>query len=163
GDGGVTAADVNGDGRADLVVVSALGVNVLLGNGDGSFQAPRTLLTAGRQPSGAAVADFTGDGQAGLGRVASDSNRGSRLRGQGGLARGRPRRLGLGLPRARRGGGPGGPGGVAAPGRPRLPPPPPVPRLMAEPWRISTRTANSTWSWPRRTGLTSSSATATAP
>ena len=49
----VAVADVNGDGKPDLVVANYYGsnVSVLLGNGDGTFQAPRTSPPAwGRVP-----------------------------------------------------------------------------------------------------------------
>src|SRR5205807_740219 len=36
----LAAADVNGDGRMDLVSSAPSGVEVLLGNGDGTFQFP---------------------------------------------------------------------------------------------------------------------------
>jgi hypothetical protein len=64
----VAVADVNGDGKPDLVVADAGGyghsggVSVLLGNGDGTFQAPRTF-GAGLHPISVAVADFNGDGK----------------------------------------------------------------------------------------------------
>jgi hypothetical protein len=38
-------ADLNGDGRLDLVAANASGVLVLVGNGDGSFQTPRPPLS----------------------------------------------------------------------------------------------------------------------
>ena len=54
-------ADMNGDGKSDVVVANATGgVGVLLGNGNGTFQ-PSTTYGAG---SGAvAVADVNGDGK----------------------------------------------------------------------------------------------------
>jgi hypothetical protein len=67
----VAIADLNGDGRPDLVVTnyyyraaskSYVGtVDVLLGNGDGTFQAPQSLA-AGPNPHSVAVADLTGNG-----------------------------------------------------------------------------------------------------
>jgi hypothetical protein len=55
--------DVNGDGRPDLVTTneSANNLSVLLGNGDGTFQAQKTFPT-GQYPISLAVADFNGDG-----------------------------------------------------------------------------------------------------
>ncbi|MGH9143610.1 MAG: FG-GAP repeat domain-containing protein [Vicinamibacterales bacterium] len=65
-------ADVNRDGKADLVVATAsdLGgaehsnalVAVLLGNGDGTFQTPVVYDSGGNGPSSLAVADLNGDG-----------------------------------------------------------------------------------------------------
>jgi hypothetical protein len=54
----VAAADVNGDGKIDLVTD---GVSVLLGNGDGTFQRGASVVSGG---SGAVnVGDFNGDGK----------------------------------------------------------------------------------------------------
>ncbi len=57
----VTVADVNGDGKADLVAVSGSSAVVLLGNGNGTFQPPQTFA-AGPSTSFVAVADLNGDG-----------------------------------------------------------------------------------------------------
>src|SRR2546427_1474363 len=59
----VGIADVNGDGRPDLLTVNtgANTVSVLLGNGAGSF-GPRTDFATGAVPHGLAIADLDGDG-----------------------------------------------------------------------------------------------------
>ena len=58
-------ADLNGDGAEDLILTgggfSFGAVSVILGNGDGTFRAPRQL-TANRNPYGVAVGDLNGDG-----------------------------------------------------------------------------------------------------
>ena len=59
------AADFNGDGKLDLAVCHDSGGNtilVLLGNGDGTFQAP-VLYTSGTDTTHLAVGDFNGDGK----------------------------------------------------------------------------------------------------
>jgi hypothetical protein len=57
-------ADVNGDNKLDLVVASPTdnSVSLLMGNGDGSFQQPQTLVV-GANPDSVAVADVNGDGK----------------------------------------------------------------------------------------------------
>jgi hypothetical protein len=68
--GSVVVADVNGDGKPDIVVLSvcAIGsscgvVGVLLGNGDGTFQTAVTYGSGGYGASSVAVADVNGDGK----------------------------------------------------------------------------------------------------
>jgi hypothetical protein len=65
----VAVADVNGDGKPDLLVANCgIGcggsgkgtVGVLLGNGDGTFQTAVTYGSGGLQPLAVAVADVTG-------------------------------------------------------------------------------------------------------
>jgi hypothetical protein len=61
----VAVADVNGDGHPDVVVAS-LGqdngvVGVLLGNGDGTFQAPASYSSGGWTAESVAIADVNGD------------------------------------------------------------------------------------------------------
>src|SRR5438105_4128947 len=54
-------ADMNGDGKQDIVVAnySSATVSLLLGNGDGTFQAPQSFA-AGSNPNSVVVADVNG-------------------------------------------------------------------------------------------------------
>src|SRR5229473_403315 len=82
----VAVGDFNGDGAADLAVanyIAAGTVTVLLGNGDGSFQAPRAFSTGGRYPFSVAVGDLNGDGRPDLAVVNVSSNSASVLLGNG--------------------------------------------------------------------------------
>ena len=60
----VVAVDVNGDGKPDLVACNVFDgtISISLGNGDGTFQAPRPYAV-GNQPQYVAVGDFNGDGK----------------------------------------------------------------------------------------------------
>lgn len=80
----VAVADLNADGKLDLVVSnqncnSARGpcvagtVSVLLGNGDGTFQAQKEFV-AGEDPNWVAVGDFNGDGKLDLAVVNGQGN-----------------------------------------------------------------------------------------
>ena len=71
----VALADVNGDGKLDLLVTEETftcigvdcdntgGVSILLGNGDGTFQAPVSYNSGGIGPMSVAAADVNGDGK----------------------------------------------------------------------------------------------------
>jgi hypothetical protein len=79
----VVAADVNGDGKADLATANRDGsASVLLGNGNGSFQGQATFAAAA-SPNGIAVADVNGDAKHDLVVVNRDSDSVSVLLGNG--------------------------------------------------------------------------------
>jgi len=72
----VAVADVNGDGKPDIVVANFCGgetsclggyaagtVGVLLGNGDGTFRTAVTYSSGGYSASSVAIADVNGDGK----------------------------------------------------------------------------------------------------
>lgn len=83
----IAAADFDADGKLDLAVTNNPdGVNgqvsVLLGNGDGTFQAAQ-VTTAGAAPVAMAAADFNGDHQADVAVVDFNQDRVSVLLGNG--------------------------------------------------------------------------------
>jgi Na+-translocating ferredoxin:NAD+ oxidoreductase RnfD subunit len=62
---GCVAADLNGDGRRDLIVTTTSGIKLLWNNGNGTFTegARGAGMTASGWYTGAAVADVNGDGR----------------------------------------------------------------------------------------------------
>ena len=74
----VAIADVNLDGKPDLLIANAVSntVSVLLGNGNGTFQNQQTFA-AGSGPFAIAVADVNQDGKPDLVVADSGSNSGS--------------------------------------------------------------------------------------
>jgi hypothetical protein len=61
--------DFNGDGKLDIATANndaTSSVSVLLGNGDGTFQAPIQLASGGLDPTAIAAGDFNGDGRTDL-------------------------------------------------------------------------------------------------
>ena len=61
----IAVADVNGDGKPDLLVANSdsSSVDVLLGNGDGTFQTAVSYSSGGYNPDSIAVGDVNGDGK----------------------------------------------------------------------------------------------------
>src|SRR5207253_7353865 len=63
---GLAVADLNADGRPDVVTGNSSTISVLLGNGDGtlSYDSTGSNFAAGTYPAGGVVAigDFTSDG-----------------------------------------------------------------------------------------------------
>jgi hypothetical protein len=81
----IAVSDFNGDGKPDLALANdnfttGGSVTVLLGNGDGTFQAP-TNYTAGANPFSVVVADFSGNGKADIAAANRGSNNVSVLMG----------------------------------------------------------------------------------
>ena len=66
---GVAVGDFNGDGKLDIATANndaTSSVSVLLGNGNGTFQAPIQLASGGLNPTAIAAGDFNGDRRAHL-------------------------------------------------------------------------------------------------
>lgn len=67
----IAVADLNGDGRPDIIAVNYVGegrnsdgsVSVFLGNGDGTFRKPVVYDSGGAYPTAIAVADLNHDGK----------------------------------------------------------------------------------------------------
>jgi hypothetical protein len=80
----VTAADFNKDGKLDLAVTDGAGnaVQLLLGNGDGTFQAP-AQFRAGELPRGLVVGDLDRDGNTDVVVASSYSDAATVLLGDG--------------------------------------------------------------------------------
>lgn len=80
----VVVADVNGDGKPDLIATSSNGNNfrALLGNGDGTFTAGGDFAT-GLHPLALAAADLNGDGKIDIVTANSGSDSVSVLLGNG--------------------------------------------------------------------------------
>jgi Bacterial Ig-like domain (group 3)/FG-GAP-like repeat/FG-GAP repeat len=89
----VAVADVNGDGKPDLLVANGCAssklcgtkgaVAVLLGNGDGTFQAAIEYLSGGAYPYSLKIADLNGDGKLDVVAANSDSGNVGVLLGNG--------------------------------------------------------------------------------
>ena len=64
--GTLSVGDLNGDHKLDVVNLNAINnhISILLGNGNGSFQAPTTIALGGNPDSafGVVIADLNGDG-----------------------------------------------------------------------------------------------------
>lgn len=71
--GALVIADLNGDGKPDLVVGDYLNISVFLGKGDGTFMS--AITTADQGLYGMAVADLNGDGKADI--VTAEGNPGT--------------------------------------------------------------------------------------
>lgn len=60
--GALALADLNGDGKIDVVAADATGIDVLLGNGGGTLGSVQTFASSGSLSS-IAIADFNSDGK----------------------------------------------------------------------------------------------------
>ena len=62
----LAAADINGDGNTDLIIANEASnsLSVMIGKGDGTFDAPVVILGMPSGPQSLAVADYNSDGMA---------------------------------------------------------------------------------------------------
>ncbi len=84
------AADVNKDGKADVLLVHANSVDVLISNGDGSFSVLASFATGIASPVAASLWDVNHDGVMDLVVVGGTSNHASYLLGNGSGSFGSP-------------------------------------------------------------------------
>ena len=84
--GQMATGDFNGDGKLDLALEDEgnSSINILLGNGDGTFQSPSKVPVASA-PQGIAIGDFNGDGKLDLAAVGGSVGDNNSIAG-GGLA-----------------------------------------------------------------------------
>jgi len=94
GPNGAVIADLNGDGKLDVVVADwcinsscpSGSVGVLLGNGDGTFQTPLSYSSGGLFATDVAVGDLNGDGKPDIVVVNCGNNLNNHCIGSGGNA-----------------------------------------------------------------------------
>lgn len=84
GTASLAKGDLRGNGVTDLVVATFSDVEILYGNGDGTFQAPVSLSGTGAFPDAVVVADFDGDGRPDIAVANAGSQDVSILLNQGG-------------------------------------------------------------------------------
>ncbi len=77
----VATGDFNDDGKIDVVAAGGGNLSVLLGHGDGTFQAAQSYSPGGVRANSVAVADFNGDHKLDL--LVANSNNSGLLLGNG--------------------------------------------------------------------------------